>query len=482
MPFHTRLRRLGTRNAGAAALTVALAVLAMSLTACGQNHPDSIFHQRTDFNREVDFLFKLIIYIGTAVFIFVEAILVLTLIKYRSRPGQPAPEHVHGNTTLEIAWTVIPLVILAIIAVPTVRTIFRTQAKARADALQVEVIGHQWWWEFRYPQYTVAGANGRVDTVVTANELYLPLGKTVNFTLKSKDVIHSFWVPALAGKRDVVTNRTNYLWYTPDSTKMDAFNGACVEYCGTSHANMRFKAFTVSQADFDSWMANQKLPGVGAAVVAPNPATGAGPGSPASAQPTAATPSQVNPNVNASGTKNAPAGAQQAGPTLPGAGPSGVGVPSAPGAVNTNVAQAGFVSFPHDKIPQYAVPQTPLPANLKFDDGLLASGNAANGAKLVSTGMCVACHTVRGVPSMQATVGPNLTHVGSRTTIAAGLYPNDPQHLARWVKNANEMKPGVAMPTFGIGEYDPVTLKAPVKIGFSDQQIADIVAYLQSLK
>src|SRR3954468_17047140 len=205
-----RLRRPGTRKAGAAALTVGLALL---LAACGQNHPDSIFHQRTDFNRDVDHLFKLMIYAGTAVFIFVEAILVWTLIKFRARPGQAEPEHVHGNTTLEIAWTVIPLIILAMIGFPTVKTIMKTQAKARGDALQVEVIGHQWWWEFRYPQYTVAGFGGRVDTVVTANELYLPIGKTVNFTLKSKDVIHSFWVPALSGKRDVVTNRTNYLWY-----------------------------------------------------------------------------------------------------------------------------------------------------------------------------------------------------------------------------------------------------------------------------
>jgi cytochrome c oxidase subunit 2 len=476
MPFHTRLRRLGTRNLGAAALTVGLTLL---LAACGQNHPDSIFHQRTDANRDVDHLFKLIIYIGTFVFIFVEAILVLTLIKYRSRPGQAAPEHVHGNTTLEITWTVIPLVILAIIAVPTVRTIFKSQAKARSDALQVEVIGHQWWWEFRYPQYTVAGANGRVDTVVTANELYLPIGKTVNFTLKSKDVIHSFWVPALSGKRDVVTNRTNYLWYTPDSTNMDAFNGACVEYCGTSHANMRFKAFTVSQADFDSWMANQKLPGVGSAAVTPPPA-----GSTPTLSPTGApTPSQINPNINSTGSLKSPAGANQATPTTPGTGATGVGVPNAPGAVNANVAQAGFISYPRDKMPAYTIPQTPLPANLKFDDSQLPGGNAATGAKLVSTGMCIACHSVRGVPTMQATVGPNLTHVGSRTTIAAGLYPNDAQHLARWIKNAPAMKPGIIMPALGLGEYDPVTLKGTVKTGgFTDQQIADIVAYLQSLK
>ena len=150
MPFLSRLRRPGTRKAGAVALTVALAVF---LAACGQqNYPETIFHQRTDVNRDVDYLFKILIYAGTAVFIFVEGILVWTLIKFRKRPGQPEPVHVHGNTTLEIAWTVIPLVILILIAIPTIRTIFKTQAIARSDALQVEVIGHQWWWEFRYPQ------------------------------------------------------------------------------------------------------------------------------------------------------------------------------------------------------------------------------------------------------------------------------------------------------------------------------------------
>jgi len=271
MPFLSRLRRPGTRKAGAVALTVAVAAL---MAACGGDHPDSIFHQRTEFNRDVDFLFKILIYAGTAVFIFVEAILIWTLIKYRARPGQAEPEHVHGNTTLEIAWTVIPLIILAIIGFPTVKIIMKTQAKARGDALQVEVIGHQWWWEFRYPQFTTTGANGRVDTLVTANELYLPLGKTVNFALKTKDVIHSFWIPALAGKRDLISNHTNYLWFTPDSATEGAWNGACVEYCGASHANMRFKTFTVTQADFDSWTAHQLTPAVGSAVPAA-PATAA---------------------------------------------------------------------------------------------------------------------------------------------------------------------------------------------------------------
>jgi cytochrome c oxidase subunit 2 len=441
MPFHSRLRRPGTRQAGAAALTVAVAAL---VAACGGNHPDSIFHQRTDVNRDVDYLFRILIYFGTGVFIFVEGILVWTLIKYRARPGQPEPEHVHGNTTLEIAWTVIPLIILVLIGIPTIRTILRTQSAARADALQVEVVGHQWWWEFRYPQYTTTGASGRTDTVVTANELYLPIGKTVNFTLRSRDVIHSFWVPALSGKRDVVTNHTNYLWYTPDSVGSEAFNGVCVEYCGSSHANMRFKAFTVSQADFDSWIANQKQIAVGSAAPTPAPAA-----------PTAGAPA---------------AGAKP-------------GVPAAAAQPTMQVAQAGFISFPREKLPAFVIPETPLPNTLAFDDNLLPAGNAANGAKLVATGICIACHAIRGVPSMVGNIGPNLTHVGSRTTIGAGLYPNDPRHLARWVKDAPAMKPGIIMPALGTGEYDPVTLKGPVKVGgLSDQQIADIVAYLTSLK
>jgi cytochrome c oxidase subunit 2 len=463
MPFHSRLRRPGTRKAGAAALTVVVAAL---VAACGGNHPDSIFHQRTDFNRDVDYLFKILIYAGTAVFIFVEAILIWTLVKYRARPGQPEPEHVHGNTTLEITWTVIPLLILVLIGVPTVRTILRTQAAARADALQVEVIGHQWWWEFRYPQYTMT-TNGRPDTVVTANELYLPVGKTVNFTLRTKDVIHSFWVPALAGKRDLVTNHTNYIWWTPDSVGNDvAWNGACVEYCGTSHANMRFKTFTVSQADFDSWIAHQQSAAVGTApAAAPVAAPTTGGAQPAGPQTTAASKSS--------------APAQQ--PSTPAANNPGAGVPASP-APAMQIAQAGFIAFPREKMPAHTIPTTPTPPGLTFDDNLLAKGDAANGAKLMAgAGGCLACHAIRGNPMMIGNIGPNLTHIASRTTIAAGLYPNDAHHLALWIKNAREMKPGVTMYTIGHDQYDPI-LHASMKAGLFDPQIADIVAYLMTLK
>ena len=141
--------------------------------------------------------------------------------------------------------------------------------------------------------------------------------------------------------------------------------------------------------------------------------------------------------------------------------------------------QAGFVSFAREKMPAHAVPRTPIPASIGFDTTL--KGDPANGAMLVTRGTCIGCHTIQGVPGMVAETGPNLTHVGSRNTIGGGLFPNDTRHLGSWIKNARAMKPGVAMLTLGKGQYDPV-LKARMSIGLTDQQVADIVAYLQALK
>jgi len=143
--------------------------------------------------------------------------------------------------------------------------------------------------------------------------------------------------------------------------------------------------------------------------------------------------------------------------------------------------QAGFIAFPREKLPTYTIPQTPIPAGLNFDDNLLPNGNPANGAVLLGKGSCVGCHVIRGNPMMVLPIGPNLTHVGSRTTIAAGLFPNDPRHLARWIKNAPKMKPGILMPTIGAGEYDPVR-KTMSLVKLTDAEIADIVAYLNTLK
>lgn len=401
MPFHPRPRRLAQ-----AALTVALALF---VVACG-NHPDTIFHHRTDFNRDVDFLFKILLWAGGFVFVFVEGILVFTMFRFRHRPGQAEPKHVHGNTTLEITWTVIPLLILALIAIPSIRTIFKTEAPARPDALQVEVIGHQWWWEFRYPQYKV----------ITANELYLPVGRTVNFSLRTDDVIHSFWIPQLSGKRDVVhKDRPNYMWFTPDSSFV--WNGACAEYCGASHSNMRFKVFTVPPAQFATWIKHQQQ-----GPVFPAPAAAATDTSKGAAA--AATVAAAEPADTATGT------------------------------------------WPRDKLPSWTIPETPVPANVTV---AATSGDATRGAQLFKTGACIGCHTIQGVSP--GIIGPNLTHVGSRTTIAGALYPNDLEHLRLWIKDARAMKPGSIMPPMGKG--------LPETMGtFTDQQIADIAAYISSLK
>jgi cytochrome c oxidase subunit 2 len=439
MPVPPRLRRL---------LTAALpAVAAVTLTACNADYPNSIFHNHTEFNREVGDLFTILIWLGTIVFFFVELLLLYVMFRFRRRSDDDRPEHVHGNTTLEILWTAIPALILVFIAVPTVRTIFKTQAKAKADALQVEVIGHQWWWEFRYPQYKIT----------TANELYLPLGRTVNFTLRTQDVLHSFWIPQMGGKRDLIANHPNYLWFTPDSVGEMAWNGFCVEYCGASHANMRFKTFTVSQEQFAAWASHQAAPAVFGAVAAPGAAGAATPAGAAAPAAGAVTDSAKGPAGSTAQQAQVAAGA-------------------------ATVQQAGFVAFPRERMPAHTVPRTPLPGGLRYNDALV--GDAERGRALLSAGAgaCMGCHMINGNPVMMGVVGPNLTHIATRSTIAGGLFPNDTRHLTRWIKNARAMKPGIVMPTLGKGETDPVTKAVVPANGLTDEQIADIVAYLQALK
>ncbi|GAC1651903.1 MAG: hypothetical protein NVS4B3_13340 [Gemmatimonadaceae bacterium] len=418
--------------------TALTATTALALAACATYYPNSTFTPHSEFGREIDALWNTLLFWGTLVFVFVEALLVWTLIRYRGREGRPAAKHVHGNTTFEILWTVIPAVILVVIAIPTVRTIFRTQSNVAPSALKVEVIGHQWWWEFRYPQLGIT----------TANELYLPHGRTVSFALKTADVLHSFWIPQLGGKRDLISNHTNYLWFTPDSAQdMSVWNGFCAEYCGSSHANMHFRVFTVSTGDFDSWAAHQKLPAAYASTPTPPPGAAADSAAPKQG---AATRGASKPDIAVvtAGTQAAPA--------------------------------ARFIAFPAERIPEYARPHTPLPPGLDFPETM--RGDAARGQKVYSTGQCIACHAIAGNPMSVGVIGPNLTHVGSRRTLAGGLYLNDASHLARWIKNAPAMKPGSRMPTLGKGQIDPQTGKpAPTGI-YSDQDIADIAAYLQALK
>jgi cytochrome c oxidase subunit 2 len=474
-----RLRRLASY-----ALFAAFAIAALS---CNEAHPNSTLVPHSDFGREIDFLWNRLLLLGTIVFVLVEGALIFVVFKYRRRENQGTPPQTHGSTPLEITWTLIPAVILVFIAVPTVKTIFITQAAAAPGSLNIDVTGHPWWWDFKYPEYGVT----------TAHEIYLPVGRTVNFRLRSADVIHSFWTPELGGKRDVVTNRTNYLWYTPDTSVANSvWNGFCAEYCGTSHANMRFRVFTVTPAQFESWVAGQKMPARFGAVAPAAPTTGAP--SPAPQGTGVTTPGGANTPTQpaqaaaqgiaqrSSGTGavggTQPAIARSLNPAAnPGASSGLVGVASASAATTAGALPPGYI-FPRDKIPAFAVPQSPTPAGLKFTPGL--TGNAHRGQQVFSSSLCVGCHSIAGNPAAMGTTGPNLTHVGSRSTIAAGRYPNTAAYLALWIKNARLMKPGVIMPTLGLDEYDP-QLKTKVTSaagGLTDQQIADIVAYLSVLK
>ncbi len=421
-----------------------LGALALGLAACGGVYPNSTFTHNTDFNTSTDALWDTLLAWGTGVFIAVEAGLVYTIFRFRRRPGGKTPEQVHGNTTLEIAWTVIPAIILMVIAIPTVRTIFTTQAKAAPNALQVQVIGHQWWWEFRYPEYGIT----------TANELYLPTGRTANFELKTDDVLHAFWIPQMGGKRDLISNRSNFLWFTPNADlPSSAWNGFCGEYCGVSHANMRFRTFTVTPDEFAKWVAHQQQPAV-------FPIT--------SAVPAAA----VAPAVAA------PAGANR----VP---PQPVAAKVADSVAAPATPSVPIWTFPKERMDaEFAAtkPSMPVPPGLPFDGSVLAKGDAERGRQIYSRSACIGCHVIKGNPMSMGVIGPNLTHIATRHTIASGLYVNDPMHMALWIKNAPHLKPGSIMPTIGKGLYDPVRKNTITMGGLTDAEIADVVAYLQALK
>ena len=234
------------------AVLLVLGVLVLA-TSCGWSlwdSPMTTVRPRSDFGRWIDDIFMLISWTTLVIFVAVEGGLLYCCWRFRDRPGAPTPRQIHGHTPLEISWTVAFAVVLLILGIPTIRIIFKTQEAPAATDLRVDVAGHQWWWEFKYP-----GLN-----VTTANEVHLPVGQTVAFHLQAPDVIHSFWIPALGGKRDVVPHRVNRLIMTPEAP--GEYYGQCAEYCGTSHANMRFRAIVHPKGEFEQWVKAQQAPPV----------------------------------------------------------------------------------------------------------------------------------------------------------------------------------------------------------------------------
>lgn len=319
--------------------------LALDLGGCAWDTPMSTVAAGSDFARAILDVYSIITWTSVVIAAVVFGVLGWVLLRFRARPGAPLPAQTRGHTLLEIAWTVAPALALLLITIPTIQVIFRTQpASSARGALEVTVRGFQWWWEFRYPSLDV----------VTANELHVPAGRPIVLRLEGPDVIHSFWVPRLGGKRDVVPGRSNQLTFTADAP--GEYWGQCAEFCGAAHANMGIRVVVEAPEAFERWVAAQRGPAL---------------------EPT---------------------------------------------------------------------------------------GAAAEGKTLYAATACVGCHTIRGVSLGQ--LGPDLTHFGSRRTLAAGLLPNTPENVAAWLKNPPALKPGAKMPALGLTE----------------DQARAVAAYLLSLK
>jgi cytochrome c oxidase subunit 2 len=269
-------------------------------------------------------LFNLELALSGLLLLIVVGWLVTTLVRFRARPGDVEdPPQIHGNPRLELVWTITPAITLAIVFVLMIETM-RTVSASEPSAMEVRVIGHQWWWEYDFPG----------QQAITANEVHLPVGRSLQLTLGSADVIHSFHVPQFGWMRDAVPGRTNEM--SISITRPGQYDGICNQYCGVQHAWMRTLVFADSPDQFDAWVAQQS-------------------------QPAAAT------------------------------------------------------------------------------------GSA--GEQVFMQNTCVNCHTIRGV-STQGQVGPDLTHLGSRTTLGGGVVPNTPANLRVWIRDASAIKPGVLMPAF----------------------------------
>jgi len=235
-----------------AVLFIAAAAL---LSACARDDlPQNTLAPLGPEAERIDNLFQPVFWIAVGVFVLVEGLLVYALVRFRHRPGRGVPAQVHGNKRLEVAWTIAPAVLLAAIAVPTIGTIFAL-ADRPPNALQITVTGHQWWWEAEYPAQP-----GVAQPVVTANEIHIPTGRPVYFSLTSEaaDVIHSFWIPRLAGKQDVEPGRVNHMRVT--AVDPGLYFGQCAEFCGISHANMRLRVIAMVPEEFDAWLQGQARP------------------------------------------------------------------------------------------------------------------------------------------------------------------------------------------------------------------------------
>ena len=235
---------------------VALTVLAAStLVGCAKDAPQDLFRPAGPNARNIDEGLggqRYIFYMAGVVALLVLAAVGYIVVKYKDR-GQDIPEQTHGNPKLEIALTILPAIILATVAVPTVKKVFDLADTTDAACI-VNVTGQQWWWEYDYPAQNCGGIEIS-EPIVTSGEMVLPVGTPVVLRITSRDVIHSFWIPRLNGKRDAVPGRLHTLRMEADTPGI--YVGQCTEFCGLSHARMREAAIALTMSDFQTWVDNQ---------------------------------------------------------------------------------------------------------------------------------------------------------------------------------------------------------------------------------
>ena len=233
-------------------LIIAGGISALS-ASCATNAPQDTWQPKGPNSKLIDDLQQPVFAVAGIIGLIVAVAVVYTMIKYRDR-GQPIPEQTHGKPALEITLTIIPALILAVVSVFTFGAIFKL-AKTDDTEMVINVTGQQWWWEYDYP---VQNGFGITQPIITSGQLVMPVGTKVLLRETSRDVIHSYWIPALNGKRDAVPGRIHTLRLEADEPGIYA--GQCTEFCGLSHANMRMEAVALSKEDFAKWVANQQAP------------------------------------------------------------------------------------------------------------------------------------------------------------------------------------------------------------------------------
>ena len=232
---------------------IAVGGISLVAASCATNAPQDTWQPKGPNAKLIDDLQQPVFAVAGIIGLIVAVAVIYTMIKYRDR-GQPIPEQTHGKPALEITLTIIPALILAVVSVFTFGAIFKL-AKTDDTEMIINVTGQQWWWEYDYP---VQNEFGITQPIISSGQLVMPVGTKVLLRETSRDVIHSYWIPALNGKRDAVPGRIHTLRLEAD--KPGIYAGQCTEFCGLSHANMRMEAVALSKEDFAKWVANQQAP------------------------------------------------------------------------------------------------------------------------------------------------------------------------------------------------------------------------------